>query len=84
LVGGKGQLRRMRVDALANAMFVRKLDLRVEIVELVPGAEGVSLRQPFATGTAYQRSRLRIVVTCPTTSASTPFLNCWVLTEPPG
>src|SRR5260370_32805288 len=48
-----------------------KGSLHIEIVELVPGVEGVSSRQPFATGTAYQTSRLRIVVTCPTISAST-------------
>jgi hypothetical protein len=30
------------VDAPANAMFVRKLDLRIEIVELAPRAEMIS------------------------------------------
>jgi len=35
-------------------------------------------------GSARQRSLLKIVVTCPITSASIPFLNCRVACRPPG
>lgn len=49
-------------------------------------AEGkrVSSRRVFATETARQRNRLKIVVIFPTTSASAPSLNCCAPTPPLG
>jgi len=56
----------------------------VKSLKLHPEGKRVSSRRVFATETARQRNRLKIVVIFPTTSASAPSLNCCVPTPPLG